>query len=489
MLIGATHFCNLKLIICLLALHVFVISAGAQQLTRVEQVDKYIQEKIAKSNVPGLAIAIVHYDTVLMAKGYGVDANNKPLNANSPFAIASLSKAFTAAAVLQLAETGKLNIDSPVIKYIPSFLSSDPLGEKVTIRQLLHQIGGMADTGYPEFSLKRQPSDLDDLIKNLQTVKLTSRPGQAFHYHNPNYQVLAKIVESASKETFSDYLQKHLFGPLQMGHTSNVESVKQFFGEKGMLPKGSVYVLGKPLAMEEPDWFVNGDAGIVSTANDMGKWLSDQLKTGKDTSLILNQRFLAMMQNPPAKTNFTYAMGWHANVDAHVLYHSGIMWTYSSQQIILTDKGYGIVMLFNSGTDPIVDYYSLLQGVQNILVGEKADTGTFPPWLYTIGVVSSLIIVLVLGIRRMFRLKQWHHNYIKRAVWKRWLLLFLRIAPLLLLLVIPSLVTLLSGRVLSFQRITLMFIDVILVIGLLAFVNLLIVLLRLIYLGKQRGLR
>jgi CubicO group peptidase (beta-lactamase class C family) len=481
---GYSTFYYFKLIVCIAILQLFFANGHAQQ-PKIQQIDSYLSRKIANGNIPGLAIAIVHYDTVLMAKGYGVDANQKALTTTSPFAIASLSKAFTATAVLQLAEAGKIVIDSPVINYIPSFLSSDPVGKKVTVRQLLHQIGGMADTGYPEFSLKTQPGDLNDVVKNLQSVKLVSAPGKAFHYHNPNYQVLAKIVENVSHEQFSAYLQKHILAPLHMGQTYNAENVRQFFNSKNRLPRGHIYVLGKPVATEEPDWFVSGPGGVVSTAGDMAKWLSSQLTTNRGTSAILGNKYMAMMQSPPAGTAFNYGMGWHVNAPAHVLYHSGIFWTYSSQQIILTDKGYGIVLLFNSGANPIVDYYSVLQGVEDILIGEKAEASNFPPWLYTAGIVCLLVVIFLLGIRRMLRVKRWYLNYEKRPDWKTWLYLFLRIAPVIMLLLTPYTVTILSGRVLPFGKIALMFMDVILVIGLLAFVNALIVVLRLIYLTRQ----
>jgi CubicO group peptidase (beta-lactamase class C family) len=463
------------------------VNAQSQQVAKIAAVDNLIRGKIANSNLSGLSIAIVHYDTVLMARGYGRDANDKPITANSLFPVASLSKAFTAAAVLQLVSVGKVNLDAPVVKYIPSFLSAAATGKTVTIRQLLNQTSGMGDVGYPEFTLDTQPRNLDDVVSNLRLVQLVSFPGKAFHYHNPNYQVLAKVVEVVSHERFGDYLQKHILYPLHMTGTSHADNVQQFFKAPLNLPKGNIYVLGRPLALSEPDWFVAGDAGIVSNAKDMAKWLADQMKTREgDSSAILPRKYLSVMQSQPAGNQFTYGMGWHVNPSAHMLYHSGVMWTYSSQQVILTDKGYGIVMLFNSGENPLVDYHSVLMGVQDILNGRTTDAGSIPPGLYSGAVITLFAIILIAGIRRMLRVKHWYINYNKRPGWKTCLYLLFRLSPFMLLLLLPYLVTLLSGRVLSYERIALMFMDVMIVLCLAALLNLLVVLLRIWYIFRRK---
>lgn len=121
-----------------------------------EKIDEYIQSRLRSAGIPGLAIAVVYRDSVVMAKGYGVNSNGQPITSNTPFAIASLSKAFTAAAILQLAEKKLVSLDSPVIKYIPSFKLKDARGPHITIRNLLNQTSGLSDKVFPElaFSIK-----------------------------------------------------------------------------------------------------------------------------------------------------------------------------------------------------------------------------------------------------------------------------------------------------------------------------------------------
>jgi CubicO group peptidase (beta-lactamase class C family) len=479
-----------RLIVCFLLLQGFVKNAQGQTISQAQKIDNYIKQKVAGGKLVGLAVAVVHNDSVIIAKGYGITPDGKVINANTPFAIASLSKAFTATAVLQLAEQGKVSLDSPVIKYIPSFLPNEPRRVKITVRQILHQIGGLADSGYPEFTLNHQPVDLDGAISNLKGAKLVTEPGTAFHYHNPNYQILAKIVETVSGEKFTSYLQKHIFAPLKMVNSYDIENTDQFGAAPQKLPLGNVFFLGRPIPHKEPTWFVDGDAGIISNANDMAQWLSFQLKgSNGDSTEVLGSKFMKIMQNPPPETQFTYGMGWHVDKKDHTLYHSGIMWTYSSQQILFTDSGYGIVALFNGGFDQPTDYYSFLEGIHNILKGEKPETRSLPRWLYTTIVITLLLLIIALGIRRLLRTKQWYHNYKKRKALKTWVYLLLRTVPFTLLLTGPYLVTLASGRVLSGWLITLMFADLVLVLTMLALFNTLIILSRLIYLFRNKGVQ
>ncbi|MEO7213347.1 serine hydrolase domain-containing protein [Mucilaginibacter sp.] len=480
-------YTQLAAIVCIVLINCFAPEAFAQQTT-AQKIDKYIRQKLAASKIPGLAVAVVHYDSLIIAKGYGATPTGALIDANTPFALASLSKGFTATAVLQLVEEGKIGLDNPVIKYMPGWLPNVPQRGNITVRHLLNQVSGLGDTGYAEFTLDKQPTTLDAAIKNMDRANLISAPGKQFHYHNPNYQVLAKIVEAVSHEEFAKYLQEHIFNPLQMANTYDVANVDEFFRAPHNLPKGNLYLLGRPLAYTEPGWFIAGDAGIASTAKDMARWLSFQLKAhGADTGQVLKGGSLKIMQTPPRGGASTYAMGWHANTDAHILYHSGIMWTYSSQEILLTDKGYGIVVLINGGLNNLTDYYSFLQGIQDILNNKEPETGTFPRWLYTVLMIMALCIILFLGIRRLRRVRQWYQNYKSRAPWKTWLYTALRLGPFALLLLVPYLLTLISGRVLNWPRIMLMFPDVILVLGLLGILNLLIIAVRLLYLYRHKN--
>jgi CubicO group peptidase (beta-lactamase class C family) len=470
-----------RMAIWFIVVHFFAIGAYGQQKSKAQLIDQYIKKKLANTNLPGLAIAVVHYDTVLIAKGYGKATDKSAITANTPFAIASLSKAFTAMAILQLAGQGKINLDAPVVKYIPTFLLNEPRRKTVTVRQLLHQVSGMADKGYPEFTFKDQPDSLDGAIDKMKLAKLTAAPGKKFQYHNPNYQVLAKIVETVSGDRFANYLQHYIFTPLKMTGTRDLANTKQFVGQG--LQNGNIYFLGKPIVYNEPDWFVDGAAGIISNANDMAKWLSAQVKPYHgDSTAVLSNKYLRMMQNPPAGSAFSYGMGWFNNSSTHTLYHSGILWTYSSQQLIMTDTGYGITVMFNGGANIATDYYSFLQGIQDIINNKPADVSAIPIGFYSWGIICLATLIAIFGTRRLLRIRQWHQNYRSRPKWRSWVYMLMRLLFLVVLLTVPTIVAAITGRVLSWERIILMFPDVVLILALAALLNMLIVIKRLIYL-------
>ncbi|MBD2702338.1 beta-lactamase family protein [Spirosoma sp. BT702] len=471
-------------LVLLFSCSVFVHATYAQSLTN--KLDRYVQERLDKSSIPGLAIAVVHNDTLLFSKGYGKTSANVPVTSNTPFAIASLSKAFTAMAIMQLVEAGRISLDVPVVQYVPSFSTEDNRAKSITVRQLLHQTSGLADTGFPELAFRQQPATLDEAMARFNVARLVSEPGQQYHYHNPNYRLLAKIVEAVSHEPFAGYLQKHIFQPLHMTHTSDVSTTKSFYIGSDKIDHGHIFFLGKPVAVREPDWFIDGAAGMHSTVNDMGHWLSLQLAHGRvgDTQL-LSRESMTLMHNPLPNISLHYGMGWIVRSDSS-LYHSGILWTYSAEQILLTKDGYGVVMLFNSGINPYVDYNSFLRGVTDILAGQEPEIPTLPDWILPIGVGLILLLFIGLAIRRFFRINQWFQTYQQRPVWRSWFFLLVRLLPFVTFLLIPTLLTAISGRVLNWERIFLMMPDGVIGFGLIALLNLAIAVTRLVQIFRSK---
>lgn len=461
-------------------------TAYGQPPTITEKIDSYLQKKRVKSSLPGFAVAVVRHDSVLFCKGYGMTGTQTPVTANTPFAIASLSKAFTALAVMQLVQAGRIDLNAPIVNYLPA-LMNDARGSTVTVRQLLNQTSGLADRGFSELSFKEQPRALDEAMLRLKSAELVHTPGEKFQYHNPNYQILAKLVEAVSREKFPDYLQKHLFQPLQMTHTWEFSHTKEWYTGDAPLSQGHGYVLGKPIAFQEPDWFVEGAAGVVSNVNDMAHWLRLQLNHGRfGTTQLLDSAHMAMMHRPPSGVSHSYGMGWFLTGDSD-WYHSGILWTYSAEQIILTKEGYGIVVLFNGGLNPFVDYYSFLKGITDILKNKEPDVSVLSDGWCALGAAGILLLLMGVALRRLLRVKQWEKRYTQRPRWRSGVYLFLRLLPLVFFLLIPVMITSLSGRVLSWQRIFLMAPDVILGVGILALFHLAIVGARLAKIGSIRS--
>lgn len=306
-------------------------------------------------------------------------------------------------------------------------------------------------------------------------------PGKKFHYHNPNYQILALVVESVSKEKFSDYLKNHIFLPMNMNHTVDVPLTNNFT-LADQFSSGHIFILGKAFPVTEPEWFIEGAAGMISTAQDMAQWLAMNMHEGLlDSTRVLDSASIQLMQtNPPG---FPYGMGWFKNNEGDI-YHSGILWTYSSQQMI-THDGYGILVLFNAGLNPFMDYHSFLTGINAILHNQQPGVSDWSLY-YTIGLLTFFIIALVLALRRLFRTTQWLKNYQNRSRWKSYFFLLIRLTPLIVFLLIPKLLTVMSGRVLNWPRIFLMLPDVITVCLIVSLMHAIIVMARLVRLRRRQ---
>jgi CubicO group peptidase (beta-lactamase class C family) len=347
---------------------------------------------------------------------------------------------------MQLVESGKINLDSAITHYISSFKLNDPRASKITVRQVLHQTSGLSDHVFPEMKFGQQPATLENAIARLKTVKLASDPGQKFHYHNPNYQILALLVQVVSKENFSDYLQNHIFKPLRMQHTVNVSNTQDFYKKnEGDFSKGHIFLFNQPVKMTKLDWFVDGPAGMVSTVNDMANWLMLQLNTGNfEGTQLLSSNGIQVMHSPPPGVQSSYGIGWIAN-GPNNLYHSGILWTYQAEQILVTNKDYGIVVLFNSGLNAFQDYHSFVQGISGILNNQNPEVSFFSIGFYNILIGIFILITIILGIRSLFRLGKWKEKYKKRPQWQSWLRLIVRLLPLALLIAIPQIIAFMEG--------------------------------------------
>lgn len=457
-------------------------NAYAQTPDTFSRINQFIEQNIEKSHIPGLSIAIVDKNKVVFAKGYGKDGNKRAISSNSPFAIASLSKAFTAMAVMQLVEAGKLNLDSPIKQYIPSFKMADSRADQITVRQFLNQTSGLSDMVYPELTFKQQPASTENTIENLKDVELAGNPGEKFRYHNPNYHVAARLVEVASQERFSDYLQKHIFSPLQMTHSSNHHSTLEF---RKNLPQGNIFLFGQPLAIHEPNWFIEGSAGMVSTTSDLAKWLMMYLNKGTyNGQKLLSEQGIETMTTKPA--NSSYGLGWFID-DKKNISHSGVLWTYQAEQMILTKEGYGIVILFNSGINAFQDYHSFLQGVAEILSNQEPTLPFLPNSFYEMLLFAFIIITLGLTVMRFRNLRMWAIKHKAKPSWVVISKSIVRLIPIALFVSTPSILALISQRALSWERIFLMVPSGMIWLGVVAICNLLIVGARIIQLNKRNS--
>ncbi len=464
----------------------FLITFGATRTgfaqKEFEKADLFLKKKFSKGNIPGFAVAIVKNNKTVFAKGYGKNADGSPVNANTPFAIASLSKSMTAMAVLQLVESGKINLDERASAYLKDF---PPAASMVTVRQLLYQTSGFSDISYPELSFYDQPSRLNEAIERMHDVTPLTPPGEQFHYHNPNYQFLAAIVESVSGIPFPDYLRQHIFKPSGMSHTFDAPFTDDFYHNRDVpYVPGSIYLFGMPVQKKEPRWFVEGAAGVVSTANDMARWLAVQMNGGVyENQRILSEAGIKTMQTP--YPGGSYAMGWVAG--ENLIKHNGILWTSQAEQVILNDSGYGIVLLFNSGFSAFQNYGDFSRGIIQALEGQTPEVSYVPTVSYEILVLVLTLISVVLSTRKMKKKVPRKQKPAREKTFSAWFAILVRTLPLILLICIPYIGTAMSGRVLNWLRIFLAMPSIVIMLLTISLLNLAIIVRQVSSLLKKHG--
>ncbi|WP_217594252.1 serine hydrolase [Cohnella sp. GbtcB17] len=405
----------------------------------LQKIDRYVTKTMKKNHIQGASLAIANNDEVFYAQGFGSLSDGSAIDGGTPFPIASLSKSFTALAVLQLAEKGLVELDAPYASYFPELSPKDERVREITIRNLLNQTSGLNDKVNPDMTRSPQFTSLDEVNRSLDTVKLAHDPGTSYSYHNPNYAFLALLVERISGQSFSEYLASHIFKPLSMNQTFNVSSTQQI-NDNAAIPRGHYLVFGSPVAQAESSWFVDGPAGIVSTAEDMAKWMLAQYSGSLLSPALMEQYHQAGQISP-------YGMGWQAGSDdqGRTISHSGIFWTYKAEETIYLDERLGIAMMFDTGLNAFVSYSAFIDGIAKIIHGQEPGASLITGGTVEIAMAVLTAATIVWGIYRLIRLGKR-----KKAITTGRLILSTagRIIPILILLFLPQLATFVgAGRV------------------------------------------
>lgn len=223
---------------------------------------------------PGMIVAVGRGEQVLFARGYGLAnlEDQVPVTVDTVFAIASITKQFTAAAVLLLVEEGKVGLEDRLSRFVPEV----PQAARVTVRQALEQTSGISDYAQdPEGdrykSVRKTPAEMARWISELRPA-FGFEPGTSWAYSNSNYALLGLVVERASGESLQAFFARRLFGPAGMTHTA-------FDDPADVVPRrarGYRAIKGRPGEFRNADWIsptVPGPAGgLRSTVGDLLRW-------------------------------------------------------------------------------------------------------------------------------------------------------------------------------------------------------------------------
>lgn len=320
-----------------------VVLTGAAASARTDKVDSYITAQMKQKNIPGCGVAILRGGKVEKIKSYGL-ANVElgvKCTRNSAFEIGSVSKQFTAAAVMMLVEEGKVALDDPISKHIPD---TPPAWKDVTVRHLLTHTSGIKT--YTELT----GFDLDNRLTQAQFVSLLAKQpldfpaGTKYKYNNSGYSLAGFVIENASGKTFWKFLKERIFEPLGMKNTGDRDPLRIIPG------RVDGYIFDKN-GLRNKDYDVTdlGGAGaICSTINDMAKWAA-----AVDKNALLQPSSWAEIRTPQKLTDgssLTYGLGWNVRkVNGHTMHsHGGSTSGFSVHIQRYPDDGLTIVMLTNN---------------------------------------------------------------------------------------------------------------------------------------------
>jgi CubicO group peptidase (beta-lactamase class C family) len=391
--------------------------AAAEDGPDLAAIDRYVRSEMDAQRIPGLALGIVHGDRLVHVQGFGqADRSGQQVTPETPFLIGSVTKSFTALAIMQLSEAGQVQLDAPVQRYLPWWRVADPdASTQITVRHLVYQVSGLSKATGNAYATSGDTHDsaLEDRVRALRDAELTEPVGTTWQYSNANYWTLGMIVQAVSGQSYETYVQQHIFNPLQMGNSyaSGTEAVQNG------LPTGHRYWYGFPVASELPfDRGGLGSAGLSASAQDMSRYLGLYLNRGRvGSTALISPAGAAELQRagvPTGLDGVSYAMGWDVGA-AHgipTISHDGSGFDSHANVVLIPDRQWGVVVMENGENSPDEFFGSrrmtgIANGVAGMLIGEEppAPSSSSRSLWVVYGVVLGILVIQVVGMVRSVR--------------------------------------------------------------------------------------
>jgi len=323
----------------------FAVPAAAQALTPEQsaKVDGIVAQALASAQVPSASIAIVRDGRIVYAKAYGDQGPGLPrATADAKYPIASVSKQFTAAAVLLLENEGKLALDDKVAKYFPDVSGAD----RITIRQLLSHTAGLQDY-WPQdysFAAMEKPTTPQGIVDRWGKKPLDFAPGTAWQYSNTGYVVAGMIVEKVSGMTLMAYLDARIFKPLGMHPIDQDKAIG-----KGFPQPTHRFALGpvRPAKPAAPGWlWAAGE--LAMSASDLAKWDIARI----DRTVLSpddwkeQETEIRLADGSASHYGLGVSLGQHDGT--LTVSHGGEAVGFLSENLVIPDKRYAVVALVNA---------------------------------------------------------------------------------------------------------------------------------------------
>jgi len=409
--------------------------------TTFERLDAFLEQAASEAAIPGLSVVVVVGGEIAYTKSLGVaDGSGRPITADTPFVLASVSKAFTAACVMQLREAGALDLDAPVQRYLPWFrVADEQASAQITLRQLLHHTAGLPHLWPPDDA---DAGALERYVRSFDRAQLIGVPGDRHFYTDAAYEVLALIVQTVSGMPYDEYLAQHIFGPLGMTHSHALAADAHADGAaEGYYSWFGAATLPTRVPQERAK---AGSATTFSSANDMGRWLIAHMNGGRlGPAQILSAEGIATLHAPAVATDPShgYAMGWDVRPLWEALdpapgvpttaYHLPALVEHGGRAAnghtyvgFVPDRGWGFAMLMNiNDVTAESRYMHTEQGILAILSGADPPVARIyegPLILYGKQIAMALLVLELVSLLWVLdRMRRWRRPQPARSTWMR----------------------------------------------------------------------
>ena len=363
-------------LVCCCTLISVAVASGQPRASgeRTAQVDAIFKE-YAKNGSPGCAVGVYQDDRVVYSGAYGM-ANldhDVPLTTVSVFHVASISKQFTAAAILLLAQDGKLSLDDDVRKHIPEL---PDFGAKITIRHLVHHTSGIRDQwDLLTFAGWRYSLDLitdDDVLSMLSRQKeLNFPPGERHLYSNSGYTLLAVIVARVSGMSFRQFTNDRIFGPLRMTNTHFRDSFNE-------IVKGQAYGYAPARAtfrMSVTNFDTAGATSLMTTVEDLAKWHANFDKKTVGGDALITAMLERGVLNNGQRIDYAFGLMHGTYRGVPTVSHGGADAGYRSALLRFPEQRFGVATLCNLSTS---NPGALAQRVADVYLADVLKPATLP---------------------------------------------------------------------------------------------------------------
>jgi len=336
-----------------------------------DELERFIFQRMTASGIVGLSIATIRGGEVNYQRGFGFRDFEKGSSATPEtiYCIGSVTKSFTALAIMQLCEAGKLSLDDPVEKWLD--FHERPRGEKVLVRHLLSHTSGLSALGYAEATLAAvtdKPdiwlpiSNAEDLLVFMRGAEewALAKPGEKHAYLNEGYILLGAIIEKASGVPYPEYVEEKILTPLHMYRSSFEEDDVE--GDEDLAVPYITNSVGGKVATRYPYGQMISDGGLMSSASDMAKYLQMLLHKGVyDDNRLASEESIEEMMSPKIRMleapmngvdhrYYGYGLRIKDNFLGHrLVQHAGSVFGSSAYVNFVPDAGVGVAILANGG--------------------------------------------------------------------------------------------------------------------------------------------